>query len=80
MCAMPAKYTGFSDNPFVQAGKCTEQGRSFLEATETVTVVRYEGLVKHERTYERKEWTQLWLTGEPWVVEWYSRTRKSFGV
>lgn len=77
---MSAKYRGFNDNPFVQGGKATPLGLEFMEATETVTVVRYEGLVKHERTYNRKEWTELWLKGEQWVVDWHNRVRKSFGV
>lgn len=77
---MPAKYTGFSDNPLVQLGKCTQKGQEFLERTESVTVVSYEGLVKHERKYTRKEWMPLWLKGEQWVVDWFNQTRRSFGV
>ncbi len=65
-----------NDNPFVQGGKCTDEGRRFLELTEECRIVRWEGLERTERVLTRKEWTDLWLKGEKWVDDWVTRMKK----
>ena len=69
-----------SDNPFVCWGKCTRLGQEYLELTDKAVVVTYEGIVRREKPYSRKEWTALWLKGEPWVEEWLKKVRRSLGV